>query len=163
MCVCVLPVKHEKRVSLRAGGSHRKRVECEHSDSEQEALGVWSLVLCRDSACCLYYSLYSVPKQEQDIPGSLCGNEGGGGEGRPQRSQASGRPPPGPYLSSARREWCLSLVPLHGRDLLLPGSQHIIEGIPADGRSAGGRGEEKREEVIGEPKRKSKAHLPRAL
>ena len=38
--------------------------------------------------------------------------------------QGPGEPPP--------------LVPLHGGDLLLPGGQHLVEGVPADGRSVGG-------------------------
>ena len=31
-------------------------------------------------------------------------------------------------------------MPLHGRHLLLPGCQHLVKGVPADGSSVGAEG-----------------------
>lgn len=44
--------------------------------------------------------------------------------------------PPAPRPCQVQRwEARAALVPLHGRHLLLPGRQHLVEGVPADGRS----------------------------
>ena len=99
-----------RKGSLGGSGLTQKRVECEHSDSEEEAYGFspWFYVEIQHAVCTIA-CIVSQSKSKTSLGASAV--MGGGG---PRGARIVGVLPPGPYLSSARREWCLSLVPLHG-------------------------------------------------
>lgn len=83
--------------------------------------------------------------------GQTCKEQGVGAEGRASLKADSSEPGPsvtaaagisGPYPVCARYFNVYSsaaLQPLQRRDLLLPSSQHLVEGVFADGSPAGGR------------------------
>lgn len=83
-----------------------------------------------------------VPKPEL-----VCSLEKSPGEvwGRPQPwplhwpRQGEQTPPDPPCCQVQRWECWAASVPLHGRHLLLPGSQHLVKGVSADGGSVGTR------------------------